>query len=136
MKTSDGLWHVNVVEVDAAGGGCTAPAAAHGTSNWMQTLGKTRAITRRESPFVARLALRMRHPMDTGLADGIPVFHMSEITVKAPDGTALADLELFEPVSENPTLTLKPLVAVAQKSLDVYSRDTEGNEFSLSLIHI
>ena len=133
VKTSDGNWHVNGVWVDAAGGGCTAPAAAHGNANWMQTLGKTRAIARRESDLLARLSLRMRHPMDTGLAAGIPVFYMSDIKVNLEDGTPLADVELFEPVSENPTLTLKPKVAMAETSMKVFARDTEGNEYRFNL---
>lgn len=133
VKTSDGQWHVNGAWVDAAGGGCTAPAAAHGTANWMRTLGQTRAVARRETDLMTRLSMRMRHPMDTGLADGIPVFHMSDIKVKLPDGTPLADVQLFEPVSENPTLTLKPLVASAESSMEVFARDTEGNEFRFQL---
>ncbi len=133
VKTSDGIWHVNGVEVDAAGGGCTAPAMAHGISNWMETLGQTRAIVRRESALSTRLSLRMRHPMDTGLADGIPVFYMNEMQVKLADGTALADIELYEPVSENPTLTLKPRVSSNQSALDVRARDTEGNEYVFEL---
>ncbi len=133
VKTTDGVWHVNGVIVNAAGGGCTAPALAHGMNNWYQTLGQTRAITRRESDNSARLSLRMRHPMDTGLASGIPVFYMSQVEVTSPQGEALAHLELFEPVSENPTLTLKPLVQDNIDELLVYARDTEANEFRFSL---
>ena len=133
VKTSDGKWHINGAWVDAAGGGCTAPAAAHGNANWMKTLGLTRAVARRESPLFTRVSLRMRHPMDTGLAHGIPVFYMSDIDVKLPDGTPLAELQLFEPVSENPTLTLKPRVATEHDSLDVLARDTEGHEFRFQL---
>ncbi len=133
VKTSDGTWHVNGAWVDAAGGGCTAPAAAHGNPNWMRTLGKTRAIARRETDLLTRLSLRMRHPMDTGLAHGIPVFYMSDIKVKLEDGTALADVQLFEPVSENPTLTLKPKMAATDSTMKVFARDTEGNEFRFDL---
>ena len=75
----------------------------------------------------------MRHPMDTGLADGIPVFYMNTIKVTAPDGTALANIEMFEPISENPTLTIKPLVDDNINELLVYARDTEANEFEFSL---
>jgi len=46
VRTTDGVWHINAVEVDAAGGGCTAPAAAHGQENWFKTLGHTRAVWR------------------------------------------------------------------------------------------
>lgn len=133
VRTSDGVWHVNGVNVSAAGGGCTAPALAHGTNDWYKTLGQTRAITRRESLDLARLSMRIRHPMDTGLAPGIPVFYMSKIEVKSAGGLVLANLELFEPISENPTLTIKPLVSDDITDLLVYARDTEGNEFEFPL---
>jgi len=133
VRTADGVWHVNGTIVNAAGGGCTAPAAAHGMNNWYDTLGQTRAITRRESSESARLLLRMRHPMDTGLADGIPVFYMNEVKVKDADGVELADVELFEPISENPTLTLKPAVTSESSALSVYARDTEGHEFEFDI---
>jgi sulfur-oxidizing protein SoxY len=133
VKTSDGIWHVNGVIVNAAGGGCTAPALAHGMSDWYKTLGETRAITLREDSLSTRLSMRMRHPMDTGLAPGIPVFYMSDVEVTSPDGEKLAHIEMFEPVSENPTLTLKPLVDDNIDELLVYARDTEANEFRFSL---
>lgn len=133
VKTSDGVWHVNGAYVNAAGGGCTAPALAHGLENWYQTLGETRAITRRETHDLSRLSLRMKHPMDTGLAPGIPVFYMSQLEVTSQDGVELASIEMFEPISENPTLTLKPLVNDDVTELLVYARDTEANEFNFSL---
>lgn len=133
VLTSDGVWHVNGVIVNAAGGGCSAPASAHGTSNWYKTLGQARGLARRDGTDAARLSLRMRHPMDTGLAPGIPVFYMSKLLVKSADGVDLADVELFEPISENPTLTLKPLVSNEAEDLLVYARDTEGNEFEFAL---
>lgn len=133
-RTSDGVWHIGGAYIDAAGGGCTAPAMAHGQTNWMKSLGKTRALTRRESALSARLTMRMRHPMDTGLATGIPAFFMSEITVRDSAGDAVAELELFEPVSENPTLTIKPMVGQAEETLQVSARDNEGNEFGFPLI--
>lgn len=133
VRTSDGVWHVNGVNVGAAGGGCTAPASAHGTSNWYKTLGQTRAIALRETVDSARVLLRMRHPMDTGLAPGIPAFYMNKLLVKNSDGVVLADIEMFEPVSENPTLTLKPLLEDSTSELLVYARDTEGHEFEFPL---
>lgn len=133
VLTDDGVWHVNGVNVSAAGGGCTAPAIAHSNSQWFKTLGQARGIARRESPEHARLSMRLRHPMDTGLADGIPVFYMNKMLVKSADGLVLADIEIFEPVSENPTFTLKPLVDESNAELLVYARDTEGNEFEFPL---
>ena len=70
--------------------------------------------------------------MDTGLAPGIPVFYMSDVEVTSPAGDTLAYIEMFEPVSENPTLTLKPLVGDDVDELLVYARDTEANEFRFS----
>jgi len=133
-RTSDGVWHIGGAYVDAAGGGCTAPAMAHGQSNWMKTLGKTRALTRRESALSARMTIRMRHPMDTGLAAGIPAFFMNKITVRDEAGDAVAELDLYEPVSENPTVTIKPSVGQAEETLQVTARDTEGNEFGFPLV--
>jgi len=71
--------------------------------------------------------------MDTGLADGIPVFYMNQLEVTSPEGVELASLELFEPVSENPTVTIKPLVQDDVSELLVYARDTEANEFNFTL---
>lgn len=128
-RTADGVWHVGGAIVDAAGGGCTAPAAMHGTSGWVKTLGETRAYAHRETDNTTRMTLRMRHPMDTGLAAGIPAFFLNELTVSTSDGRLVAEMDLYEPVSENPTLTLKPQVGAKATELHVSSRDTEGNTF-------
>lgn len=133
VRTSDGVWRIGGAYIDASGGGCTAPAMVHGTHNWMKELGTTRASTRRESPLSARMTIRMRHPMDTGLAAGIPAFFMNSITVRNADGDALAELDLYEPVSENPTITIKPKVGQGVEELRVSARDTEGNEFGFPL---
>ncbi len=133
VKTADGVWHVGGAIVDAAGGGCTAPAAAHGNSNWMQTLGETRALASRESDANARMTLRMRHPMDTGLAVGIPAFYLNELVVKNDAGDVIAQVDMYEPVSENPTLTLKPRVGRESDTLRVSTRDTEGNTYGFPL---
>lgn len=134
VRTTDGVWHVGGVLVDAAGGGCTAPAAAHMTNNWMKSLGETRAFAGRDQAGDARMTVRMRHPMDTGLAVGIPAFYLNELSVKTEDGELIADLELFEPVSENPTLTLKPDVGDEATTITVSGRDTEGNNYEFPLV--
>jgi sulfur-oxidizing protein SoxY len=133
VSTVDGVWHVAGAVVDAAGGGCTAPAAAHRTKNWMSTLGETRAYAGRETLSNARLTLRMRHPMDTGLETGIPAFYMNELVIRDDQGMILAWVDMYEPVSENPTLTLKPMVGSYESILRVSTRDTEGNVFEFPL---
>ena len=133
VLTGDGVWRVGYAIVDAAGGGCSAPAAAHGTSNWMKTLGQTRALASRVDAGNARMTLRMKHPMDTGLAPGIPAFYLNELLVRNGAGDTVAEIDLYEPVSENPTLTLRPRVGSEAETLIVSTRDTEGNEFDFPL---
>jgi len=134
VQTEDGVWHMGGAYVDAAGGGCTAPAAAHGNKNWMDTLGITRTIARRRVFDHARMTVKMKHPMDTGLAAGIPAFYMSELSVTNDTGELVAEIDLFEPVSEDPTLTLLPKMRTADASqLHVQARDTEGNEYRFAL---
>lgn len=128
VRTRDGTWHMNGRIVDAAGGGCTAPAAAHSTANWVKTLGQTKALARREGPEAVRVRFTIKHPMDTGLADGIPVFHLNQIDV-ASGGKILSRFELFEPISENPSIAIMPRVSERDDTISFSARDTEGNQF-------
>jgi sulfur-oxidizing protein SoxY len=132
VRTSDGVWHVGGAIIDAAGGGCTAPAQAHANANWTDTLGQTRAVVRREDADTARVTIRIRHPMDTGLADGIPAFYLSRMSVAAGD-REIGVLDTYEPVSENPTFTFKAKVAQGEAVLDFDGRDNEGNSYGFSL---
>jgi len=134
VQTDDGVWHMGGAYVDAAGGGCTAPAAMPGTSNWMDTLGITRTVARRSVLDHARMTVKMTHPMDTGLAAGIPAFYMNEVKITDTQGGLVAEVDLYEPVSENPTITLLPKMLNADATqLQVSARDTEGNEYGFSL---
>lgn len=133
VRTSDGVWHVGGAIIDAAGGGCSAPAQAHANANWPATLGHTRALVRREDADTARVSVRIRHPMDTGLADGIPAFYLHEMAITADGGRPIGSLETFEPVSENPTFTFKAKVASADTALTFDGRDNEGNRYDFSL---
>lgn len=133
VRTADGVWHVAGAIVDAMGGGCTAPAAAHSVSNWMDRLGETRALARSGLDGDTRMTMQLRHPMDTGLAAGIPAFYLNELTVADDQGSTLARLWLYEPVSENPTLTLKPLASDTAINYEVSARDTEGNEYGFAV---
>ncbi len=133
VRTADGTWHVAGTIVDAMGGGCTAPAAAHSTASWMDRLGETRALARSGLDGDVRMTMQLRHPMDTGLAAGIPAFYLNELTVADDAGETLARLWLYEPVSENPTLTLKPGAPEGAASVEVTARDTEGNEYGFAV---
>lgn len=133
VRTADGVWHMAGRIIEAAGGGCTAPAQAHGSADWMATLGKTKAKVTRGEGDEARITLRIRHPMDTGLADGIPAFYLHDLDIRTEGGQDIASLEAYEPVSENPTFTFKARLAGGETALAVNGRDTEGNRYAMSI---
>jgi sulfur-oxidizing protein SoxY len=133
VKLSDGTWRMGGAVVDAAGGGCTAPAQAHANPNWMATLGEIKATAAPGEGSASRLAFNIRHPMDTGLADGIPAFHIEEVEVTSASGEVVARLELFGSVSENPSIVLQPELPGEDRLLEVEARDTEGYSYGFSL---
>ena len=132
--TSDGVWHIGSVYLDAAGGGCSSPAMARKDADWSTTVGNTQGRIWRESDTRARLRLRMRHPMDTGLAkDGTPPFYIERLDLKEPGGAALASVEFFEPVSEDPTVTLLLNLGPTASAVTVDGRDNSGQIFRASV---
>jgi sulfur-oxidizing protein SoxY len=128
--TSDGVWHVGGVFLEAAGGGCSSPAAARGEANWAETLGNAQGRAWRQADGSSRLRLRVKHPMDTGLAkDNTPAFFIERLDVKGKEGNPLATLELFEPVSEDPTVTIDVDVPATEGEINVDGRDNNGNTY-------
>lgn len=132
-QTKDGVWHVGYGQISATGGGCTMPAKAHGEKDWYSRLNEVRARVWRYDRRDARLRVRIQHPMDTGLAPGIPAFFIEHVEVRTPDGVLLGRLELHEPVSENPMLTLEPNVPAGVDVLRVTGRDNNGNSFDVDV---
>ncbi len=130
--TSDGLWHVGSAWIDAAGGGCTAPSVGMASGNWTETFGTVNAgFFPRESGN--RLKLQIMHPMDTGLAEGIPRFHIEQLQLRSLDDDSLmAEVELYEPISENPLLSFDvgQISGVALKGYD-----NNANTFSADLVN-
>ena len=126
--TTDGVWHVGGVFLEAAGGGCSSPAMARGDADWTATLGNAQGRIWRNADGSARLRMRIRHPMDTGLAkDGTPAFFIEKFDVKGSGGDALGTLEMFEPVSEDPMVTLIVKPAATDASVMIDGRDNNGN---------
>lgn len=130
VEDGEGRWHVGSAYIEAMGGGCTVPAAAHQVSTWEQDLGN--AIGRLW-PQTGRLRIRIDHPMDTGLAPGIPAFHLDELTLYDHDGAEIASLEIHEPVEENPTFTFLLPPALASRGVTVRAGDNNGNVFTHSI---
>jgi sulfur-oxidizing protein SoxY len=124
----DGSWRVGHTLLDAAGGGCSAPAHQRKSDAWASALGQVHGQAWRQGDGLTRLRLRLQHPMDTGLTpDNVPAFYISELTLAGAEGEPLGRLELFEPVAENPVLTVKVRLPAASPRVLVRGRDTDGN---------
>ncbi len=129
VLTRDGLWHVGSTQVDAAGGGCTAPSVVRAQPGWEERLGQV--LGRRFALVDAsRLRVQIAHPMDNGLVGGIPEFFLNQAELRDAAGAVLARLELFPAVSENPTLSLDLREA---GETELWLRDNNGNEFRAAL---
>jgi sulfur-oxidizing protein SoxY len=125
--TVDGTWHVGGVFLEASGGGCSATAMARTEADWTETVGQAQGKVWRELDGTARVRLRVRHPMDTGLAkDNTPAFFIETLEVRSPSGDPLARLEIFEPVSEDPTVTLIMRLPASDASIQFEGRDNNG----------
>lgn len=125
-QMGDGSLRMGGAFVDALGGGCTAPAATHARPDWQQGFGEMRA---RLWPESGRLRVGIRHPMDTGLADGIPAHHLTELRLLDALGEEIAKVELRGPVEENPVLTFALPADLARGPVAILARDTNGDRF-------
>jgi sulfur-oxidizing protein SoxY len=130
-RTRDGVWHVGGTLVDAAGGGCTVPGATRADGSWSRTLNQVdaRMFSSPATPEAARLKLRIMHPMDTGLAAGIPAFYIQHLTLSDQAGTEYMQLKLYEPVSENPVFSFD-LPGQPQGALRLTGVDNNGNRIA------
>lgn len=106
VLAGNGAWYAGGVWIDAAGGGCTAPSVGRSTGTWADTLNQvdSRRWPRSDGQ---RLKFRVMHPMDTGLAPGIPAFYLERLALRDEDGADWVRLNTFEPVSENPMFSLE-----------------------------
>lgn len=136
-RTADGVWHVSGVMVDAAGGGCSAPPASYAQKDWADHVGEVQArLWPADADGVARLRLRIRHPNDTGLVDGIPAYFIETLQVEAqtPGGSAeLAKIDSLEPVSENPVYSLDVRPPPDSTALVLRGRDNQGGEIRATI---
>lgn len=129
VLTRDGLWHVGSTQVDAAGGGCTAPSVVRAQAGWEERLGEVLG-KRYVLEDANRLRVQVAHPMDNGLVGGIPEFFLNQAQLRDRNGDTLASLELFAAVSENPTISLD---VKGDVETQLWLRDNNGNEFRADL---
>lgn len=127
--TRDGVWHVGSTRIEAAGGGCTAPGATRSQPGWEERLGQ---ISGARFPLAdekgSRLRLKVSHPMDNGLSNGVPEFFIEYAELRDANGAVLAHLVLQPSVSENPLLTLQ--IGDEQPGQQLLLRDNNGNTFT------
>jgi sulfur-oxidizing protein SoxY len=125
VQTGDGLWHAGGIWIDASGGGCTAPSVGRSAPDWTSTLGQVQAKVW-ETPQQSRVKLNIMHPMDTGLAPGIPAFYIERLSLQDETGREWMLLETFEPVSENPVFSFD-FPGRTPPGLRLVGRDSGGN---------
>lgn len=131
VRRRGGTWLAGGQWVDAAGGGCTAPSTGRTAPDWTLTLNAVQGRVWREDGR-QRLRLRIRHPMDTGLAPGIPAFYIEEISVLDRNAEPLFQLATFEPVSENPVFSFD-LPNTGDGPLRIVGRDNNGNRIEAAV---
>lgn len=133
VQTRDGQWHVGSTWVQASGGGCTVPGLTRADGSWSRTLGQVQArFFNNVIEGSRRLRLRVMHPMDTGLVAGIPSFHVEELRLEDGGGQLWWRLQLHEPVSENPLITIE-LPTELPPALHLLGRDNNGNRIDAEL---
>lgn len=134
VKTADGVWHVGGRWLDAAGGGCTAPSHGMSTGAWHETLMDVSSrYWKNKTPDYGRLRLRIMHPMDTGLAPGIPEFYIEQFSVINEEGEKLAELDTYQPLSENPIFTFDLNKSSLTTEINLVGRDNNGNQLTATI---
>lgn len=126
-QTRDGHWHVGGAMVQAAGGGCTVPGTTRADGSWSKTLNQVHA--RFFNNLVAgtrRLRVQIMHPMDTGLVAGVPALYIDQLQLQDAAQQPWWRLQLHEPVSENPLITVEMPLQGPQE-FRLLGQDNNGN---------
>ncbi len=132
VKTSNGVWHVGGRWIEAAGGGCTAPSNSMVAGDWQQDLMKVSSRYWKGNE-TNRLRFRIMHPMDTGLAPGIPAFFIEQFSVINKSGRTLAELNTYQPISENPVFTFDLKRGSLDEQISLVGRDNNGNRLNATI---
>lgn len=126
-RTADGVWRVGGAWITATGGGCTLPSVGSGSPEWQERLNEVNGKLWARLDGGERLRMRIIHPMDTGLAAGIPAFHIEDIVITDAEGHTLSRIQPLEPVAENPSFTLDLRALAPGARLHIAGRDNNGN---------
>lgn len=132
VQRAGGDWLVTGNWIDAAGGGCSAPPVSRVRGDWAEHLGEIRGAAWAGERGHARLRLLFRHPMDTGLVENIPAYHLETLTLRGENGQSLGEMALQASVAEDPALTLLPCSAPGS-SIRIDARDTNGRTYAAAV---
>jgi sulfur-oxidizing protein SoxY len=113
--------------INALGGGCTTPDGGTAKADWVERLGR---IQYRFSRTGHRLRVGIDHPMDTGLAPGIPAYYIEQLKVSGRGYSST--VSLYEPISENPVFTFA-IPEDGREPVAMTARDTGGDWFDAIL---
>lgn len=131
VRDGDGVWHIGSAQVDAAGGGCTAPSLTAANPDWERHFGTIRGGA--FSPVSSQKAgvrykFSVMHPMDSGMVGDIPAFHIETVKLLAPGvETPLLTVSLSQSAAENPMFVFE-LERQPPETL-LWLRDNNGNVF-------
>ena len=127
VRTHDGQWHVGGAMVQAAGGGCTVPGVTRADGSWNKTLNQVHArFFSNLAEGTRRLRLQIMHPMDTGLVAGVPALYIERLELQDAAGQPWWRMQLHEPVSENPLLTIE-MPLQGPQAFRLSGQDNNGN---------
>lgn len=132
-RTADGSWHVGGAWVNTAGGGCTLPSTGSSSPEWQKRLGEVSSRVWERKEGGERIRLRIIHPIDTGLAAGIPAFFLQDLLLADNSGRPLMRIEGFEPIAENPVFTVDIPAGRSATGYRVSGRDNNGNAISAAI---
>jgi sulfur-oxidizing protein SoxY len=136
-RDAAGTWHVGHTWVVTGGGGCTLPALGRGEKDWETRLNEVSArvwVDALGGTTAARARMRIVHPMDTGLAPGIPAFHLRELRLVDAAGADAMRIEVHEPVAENPVFTVEWAHAAPPLPLVLTGVDNNGNRVDAAIV--
>jgi sulfur-oxidizing protein SoxY len=128
VEVEDGSWLLAGEWVDAAGGGCSAPPVSRVKGDWEQHLLALQGRLWARSDGGKRLAITVRHPMDTGFVDNIPSYWLETVTLTTGD-QLIGTLEMQASVAEDPAIMLMPRLARPDPVM-VTARDSNGRDAS------
>lgn len=133
-RTRDGVWHLGGVWVESAGGGCTAPSTGRAAPDWVKALNQVSGRVWDRGAEGTRIRFRVMHPMDTGLAPGIPAFYIESMTLRDETGTEFLHIQTYEPVSENPVFSFQLDPAQRPRgTLVLGGSDNNGNRIAATV---